>query len=324
MSIKLMEHINISILDGEDTSTRDSTFYLEVLGCVPDYRSQKTLHVNMGLNQFHLPIRAKAQRINGEIGLFFPNLKQLLERLERWQNKLQLKCTDSPFSYQHIIPALNTEANVATNAWEFSHAKILYEHVIILGPNGNKFVCFESPCDYRDISEMLGKHPGGKAFGDGIPYIKIFIKPNTASGISRFYQDYMHASALLFEIKNEDGTHCGDNNKLKKRLNGCQILCGDLQRLVFIETTNFIAPYDGHHICIYIDGFEEFFHRLDKDGLIYNPQSSNQSRQSWTEVQNAEQFRFLRVIDPLTHEHLLDLEHEVRSQQHPASPLLLN
>jgi catechol 2,3-dioxygenase-like lactoylglutathione lyase family enzyme len=76
------------------------------------------------------------------------------------------------------------------------------------------------------------------------------------------------------------------------------------ESLVFTETDQPLAAYDGHHIQVAVADFSGVHRRLLQHGLI-------------TEESNQSQYRFVDIVDPDSGAVLLALEHEVRSMRHP-------
>ena len=76
------------------------------------------------------------------------------------------------------------------------------------------------------------------------------------------------------------------------------------QWLLFSETREALAPYDGHHIAVYVANFSHPYAELNRRGLISE------------DVRN-HQFRFEDIIEPDTGNAVFFLEHEVRSLRHP-------
>jgi hypothetical protein len=74
--------------------------------------------------------------------------------------------------------------------------------------------------------------------------------------------------------------------------------------LRFRETQEPIAPYDGHHVAIYVANFSGPYEYLKNRGLISE------------EVRN-HQFRFQTIVEPRDGKPVFALEHEVRSLHHP-------
>jgi hypothetical protein len=153
------------------------------------------------------------------------------------------------------------------------------KHVRVVSPWGNAIRC----------------HPPGPAFGDmtlGMPYVEFAVEPGTAEGIARFYRQAFGASATV--VKNGGGA-------------AARVMAGPRQELVFRETAEPIAPYDGHHLQVYIADFSGPHRWLQERGLV-------------TEESNWYQYRFQDIVDPETGRVLFTIEHEVRSV---VSPLYL-
>jgi hypothetical protein len=150
------------------------------------------------------------------------------------------------------------------------------DHYAVTCPWGNRYRCY-------------GSQP---AFGDmtlGIPYVEFLIAPGRAKAISDFYRAAFGAPVTL--ESDAEGTY----GKVK---------IGRAQWLNFRETTESVAPYDGHHIAIYVANFSGPYEYLKKRGLISE------------DVRN-HQFRFKDIVDPERGEPAFFLEHEVRSLHHP-------
>ncbi|HSZ23445.1 MAG TPA: hypothetical protein VK782_09885, partial [Candidatus Sulfotelmatobacter sp.] len=64
------------------------------------------------------------------------------------------------------------------------------------------------------------------------------------------------------------------------------------------------APYDGHHVQIYVADFSGPYRKLLDKGLI-------------TEESDQHQYRFKDLADPESGATLFTIEHEVRSMRHP-------
>lgn len=132
------------------------------------------------------------------------------------------------------------------------------------------------------------------SFGDmrlGIPYVEFNVPTGTAPGIARFYEQVMDAPAAASK-------------------GVCTVGIGTGQSLRFRETKSTLPDYDGHHIAIYLADFSGPWQRLNERGLI-------------SEESDANQYRFIDIIDPQSGDKLFEIEHEVRSLFHPmyARPL---
>ena len=98
-----------------------------------------------------------------------------------------------------------------------------------------------------------------------------------------------------------------------KALLGCEVARTERSVEVRTEASQCLAfttndvppqPYDGHHIAVYIHDFNEVRERLESEGLI-------------SEHSDEHQFRFVDFRDARTGETVWELEHEVRSLEHP-------
>jgi hypothetical protein len=190
-----------------------------------------------------------AQRFSGHIALVLPELEHLQQRLESLQERL--KGTRFAWSRES-------------------------DHIAVTCPWGNRFRCYAP--DER--------------FGDmilGMPHVEFLVRPGTAKGIARFYEEVFRAPALL---DSEDGFFVA------------RVAIGRNQWLFFRETDQEILPYDGHHIAIYVANFSAPYEFLNHRGLI-------------TEDVRNHQFRFKDIVGPESGKKLFELEHEVRSLRHP-------
>lgn len=126
----------------------------------------------------------------------------------------------------------------------------------------------------------------------GMPYVELDVPPGAAEGIARFYRQILGAPA-----RHDGGV--------------TQVAVGPDQSLVYRETERELAPYDGHHVQIYIADFSGPYLRLQERGLI-------------SEESDQHQYRFRDLVDPASGRKLFTLEHEVRSMRHPlyARPLV--
>lgn len=161
-------------------------------------------------------------------------------------------------------------------------------HVAVTCPWGNRFRI----------------HPPGRRFGRtrlGIVYVEFPVPKgkapgSTASGIARFYREIVGAPARVRTSGGAKAAH---------------VTVGYAQELIFRETPGKIAPFDGHHIQIYVADFSGPYEKLRARGLI-------------SEESNRHQYRFENIVDPDTGEVLFALDHEMRSLTHPmfARPLV--
>ena len=122
----------------------------------------------------------------------------------------------------------------------------------------------------------------------GMPYVEIDSNIGSSAGIVRFYKKIFATS----------GTVGAD-----ARGRFARIPIGLSESLLFRETDRVAAPFDGHHIQIALADFSGPHRRLHERGLI-------------TEESNESQYRFERIVDPISGDELAVIEHEVRSMRH--------
>ena len=130
----------------------------------------------------------------------------------------------------------------------------------------------------------------------GMPYVQFDVAPGTLDGIVKFYRRMLDVPARI--AKDAEGRHA-------------LVGVGPGQALIFRETDAKPAPYDGHHIAIYVADFSGPHRRLLEKGLI-------------SEESDQHQYRFENITDTETGNVLFTVEHEVRSMRHPlyARPLV--
>ena len=180
-----------------------------------------------------------------------------------------------------VLPDLNAlEARLngvaeALKGTRFSFARNA-ESVLVTSPWGNQYCCYESRPEFGDMTL-------------GIPYVEFLVPADAVAGILRFYQ-----SALGAPVRSEEDQEGPF----------ALVQIGRHQSLRFRETNQPIAPYDGHHIAIYIANFSAPYGYLKSRGLISE------------DVRN-HQFRFKDIVDPQDESNKFTLEHEVRSLKHP-------
>ena len=150
------------------------------------------------------------------------------------------------------------------------------DHLAVACPWGNQFRCHES----------------GSAFGDmaqGLAAVDFAVPEGTAAAIAGFYRNVLAAPAAV-EINSGHAV--------------AQVAIGRNQSLRFRESKEPSAPYDGHHIAIYVANFSRAYHFLKNQHLVSE------------DVRN-HQFRFQSIVEPDSGRTVFLLEHEVRSLHHP-------
>jgi hypothetical protein len=150
------------------------------------------------------------------------------------------------------------------------------KHVMVTSPWGNRLRC----------------HAAGPQWGDvtlGMAYVEFPVASGHAEGIKRFYETVFGAPTTV--VPEAAGT-------------AARVKIGARQELVFRETSEKLAEYDGHHIAVYIANFSGPHAFLKKHGLV-------------TEESSEIQYRFQDIVDPDTRKVLFTIEHEVRCVPHP-------
>jgi hypothetical protein len=157
------------------------------------------------------------------------------------------------------------------------------DHVDTVSPWGNRIRC----------------HAPGPRFGGmtlGMAYVEFTVPPGTAPGIARFYREILRTPATV--IEDAAGAHALAS-------------VGPGQSLVFRETAEAVAEYDGHHLQVYLADFSGPYRRLLERDLV-------------SEESDQHQYRFLDIAEVDSGKKLFRIEHEVRSMRHPlfARPLV--
>ncbi len=150
------------------------------------------------------------------------------------------------------------------------------KHVAVTCPWGNQFRCVAPGPEWGDVTLGIGR-------------VEVPVARGAAAGIVRFYQKGLRATAHVAQ---------GDRGA------AAHVSVGYRQELVFRETDAPIAPYDGHHIAVYIADFSSPHDWLVERGLV-------------TEESNPYQYRFQVIVDPDSGQKLSEIEHEVRCVTHP-------
>ena len=294
-----LEHINLVIGSKELASF----FYLDVLGLTKD--SGGSFHCNLGQQQFHLAETGDpAQRVTGSVGLVFPNLDTVRERV-------QAAASEQNLLKQTQFRVLDNQPDCLT----------------LSCPWGNQFHCYsvEHDGDTTDVDttstsdstqKMVKLHASGGAYGTqrmavrgnpGIRYVEIACLPNTVEPIARFYKEMLNCAV---HTSTYDGREVA------------AIRVGPGVHLVFVETKDLpnkvLEAMNGVHICVYIDNFEGLYQKLSERNLIWtNPRFTHLDRcDTWEEAKASRTLRFKDIIDLRNGAKILELEHETRPLIH--------
>jgi len=119
-----------------------------------------------------------------------------------------------------------------------------------------------------------------------LAYIECEVGPGAAPAIAAFYREIFGTPATLSD---------GDRT--------AHVPAGS-QELIFRETDGPLAPYDGHHIQVYVADFSTPYRKLVERNLL--------SRED-----GAHQYRFVDFVGLDDGKLHFQLEHEVRSLRHP-------
>ena len=159
------------------------------------------------------------------------------------------------------------------------------DYVAVTCPWGNRIRCYEPD------PERFGLTP------IGIVQLEFEVPVGTTEAIARFYEE-------MFEARSH--VHAKPVDAKVAHVN-----VGDGQTFAFRETSEASAPYDGHHIQIYVADFSEPHRRLQALGVV-------------SEESSRHQFRIVDIVDLDSGKTVFQIEHEVRSMTHPlcARPLV--
>lgn len=285
-NIVFLEHINICAPSHQLVKL----FYEDGLGFTPDPRRAQereqgfgTLWLNNGISQVHIPEGAP-QHVPGVVGLLYPDLTTLQARLAQVHGKLR------------------------HTAFQFSRTD---EAIEITCPYGNRYKAFECEAGL----DPRGVQPGPRSLGLGIAYIEYQVPFGTAKLISRFYQQLLGAHVTV-----EGGDFEGDSCVFGLLPQRAIVKAGPLQELVFTESHAPVAD-TGHHLAIYVQHFEQTFLALQAAGLVFvNPRFTDKADTLESAVAHG-QFRIKEIVsleDGVVGGVLYQLEHEVRSIEHPS------
>jgi catechol 2,3-dioxygenase-like lactoylglutathione lyase family enzyme len=161
------------------------------------------------------------------------------------------------------------------------------DRVEVICPWGNRYDCLDSDaCAASDPWAGIDL---------GIAYVQLDVPVGGAASIAAFYREIFDASV---EVRERNGSL------------QAAVAVGRHQQLVYAETPAASQEYDGHHIQIYVANFSGPYERLAGRGLSYG--------------EEAHQYRFAELVDPVSGTPCFTLEHEVRSLRHPlyARPLV--
>lgn len=317
--IMWMEHINLIVGKKELAEY----FYLDVLGLTRD--GGKSFHVNLGQQQFHLA-ESKGddeppQCIAGSIGLAFPNLTTLRERLVQADRSGRLK--DTAFKLLFDIPqsssttTTNDEVEDMCLTFRGPWGNIFHCYSVVPSPDQDRTMMFQTP------QKMTNLHSDGGDYGPrmavreqpGIRFVEVVCPKKKAPAVARFYRDLLGCSVQLV-----------GNDSI------AIVSVGPGVHLVFSESnddvddrtyTDATQAMQGVHLCFYADNFKGLYNKLSQRNLIWtNPRFVHlDTCDTFEEAVRSRTLRFKDIIDPdldddNSEKILLELEHETRPLRH--------
>lgn len=226
-------------------------FYIVGLGFTRDpYMNVSPLNMWVNIGEQEFHLPTRGpQVIPGHIGLVVPDLAELQQRLK------------------------SVEPHLAGTAFSWSAQKGYLE---ITCPWGNQFRAYAPQAQFGTMKI-------------GVPYVELLVKPGTAAGIARFYEQVLEASTTVKRDKAGAVAH---------------VKVGSGQELRFRESADAPDDYAGHHVAVYVANVSPGYAFFQERGLVME------------EMRN-HQYRFMEIVDPETGEPLTKLEHEVRTLRHP-------
>lgn len=182
-----------------------------------------------------------------------------------------------------VVPDLDTlQGSLQRARTGLAHTTFAFERhadrIETTCPWGNRFCC-HAPDPARWGATQLG-----------LIYLEIDVAAGSAPAIAEFYRTMLGAPADT--LRDAQGRETA------------VVQIGTGQQLRFVEATGSIAPYDGHHIQVYLADFSGPYRRLKERGLV-------------TREVGAHEWRFIDIVDLATGKTLHRLEHEIRSLRHP-------
>jgi hypothetical protein len=224
-------------------------FYIVGLGLTRDpYNTVGVDNMHVNVGESQFHLPTRgAQVLGGHVGMVVPDLDALEQRLETIKPRLE----GTKF------------------AWSREG-----DRVDVTCPWGNSIRCYAPRAEFGDIAL-------------GMPYVEQLVKPGTAPGIARFYEQVLKMPARI-ETNGSAAAH---------------VKVGRNQELIFRESSD-APPFDGYHVAVYVSNFSGPYLYMKEKGLIAEDIRNNQ-------------FRFKDIVDPESGELLCELEHEVRNLFHP-------
>ncbi|KAI9912483.1 hypothetical protein PsorP6_005367 [Peronosclerospora sorghi] len=308
-NLKFLEHINLSNTEKCIEQAPVNIFYMRGLQCSRDPRLAYHFWANFACrHQFHLFTgQPKNECINAAIYLYVADLDAIENSLAAVAGELK----DTKFSFERLNRGGETTCEYPQEKWHEIFGTTKYDHLKVHDPYGNELRLHVTPKNYHSINKSLGKKlpvtNDIEGVAQGFPFLLYPCRPGIAHGISRFFEHYLGAKTVVTKKEGDD------------ELYRTSVFCGPLQTIVFDEQESQIhnkGEYDGHHVCIHIDRFKEFYDKAHEDSLNWNNLRFFDRCDTWVEANRDQQYRILHLIDPVDRKFLMSFEMEIRSVQH--------
>ncbi|CAM9209747.1 unnamed protein product [Choristocarpus tenellus] len=295
-----LEHVNINMPEHGPITQ----LYFDTLLFAPDSRRSQnidkgsgTIWANIGTSQLHMP-HGEPQVVPGTIGLIYPDVEEIFPRLRQ------------------------AAGNDALEGTKFAWVERTSKTAEVTGPFGNKLRLHSQPGGDKGalFDPRGGQLPSPPSLGLGLAYVHLRARRGTAGGIGRFYRSVFGAEVL--ESGEAETVGMGGGRRV-----GALVRTGPSQHLGFFEVEEgeeAPSSYDGHHVCLYLteECFRSSFLELERMGLIFiNPRRNFGRADTLEKALEERQYRVKDIVDPTSGELLHELEHEIRSTNHPSYPV---
>ena len=289
-----------------------------------------TIWANCGASQFHLCYNDQTPAtIPGRIGLRYESLDGLEKRLN-----------------EHVFEVLNDRTKQCFQSFIQERDSQGNPQITVVDRYNNIFVCRtvngtavpheSSPveaCQQPILAkEAIERYGRSETECLGIDYVEIPVKPGQAERIAEFYEAVFDATVSVVPQppQPQDDPLLINDKKIAMIAIGNIMETGRAdQYLLFKEEEETNDPFSllqagHHHMAIYVGesvaDFEQAYKNADQAGIVWiNPRFEDKV-DTLAAAQKEQQFRFKSIVDLETGKPLLELEHEIRSRDHPSWP----
>lgn len=297
-NILLMDHLNINHQRGRHDLLK--SFYVDLLGLALDPRKaeniekgRKTLWVNAGITQFHLPEEENAQVFDGIITLAYKNSASLLEVVSRLQRPPDL---------------------LQSTSFEWSqHSDKANSCIHVSDPWGSQFRLIVDP----DAQDERGSQPSATSCSATISDLCFYVPRGTAlDGIARFYEQILLAPC---QNPSTAGSECvsivvSPHQTLTFR-HSSSSLASQREEDVVRDELGKVLSHTGPHISMYVKDLMGTYQRASAAGALFVNTRFKRQAHSLDDAVDQCMFRTLDIVDPENASAgvLFRLEHEIRS-----------